>query len=187
MKFLAKRGANAGDELNLDTGIMAAVKSAETRAGMLTKSLRISHVLWATNEYLSACSKRDSDRCPLCGSARETNDHLKGQCQDEQLKEIRARMVTNIATEVEKELGDKMPDEAWQAVAALWSTESLTEAYPDKAPTTLTGIKCKSCRKGHRCQYRGREGHLPTENTPEPPSESDSADEAIVVGKLLYN
>ena len=74
-----------------------------------------------------------------------------------------------------------MPDEAWQAVAALWSTESLTEAYPDKAPTTLTGIKCKNCRKGHRCQYRGREGHLPTENTPEPPSESDSADEDFEV------
>ena len=46
---------------------------------MLTKSRRISHVLWATNEYLSACGKRDTDQCPLCGSARETNDHLNAK------------------------------------------------------------------------------------------------------------
>ena len=62
---------------------MAAVKSAETRAGMLTTTLRITHVLWATNEYLSASGKRETDQCPLCGKDRETNAHLKGHCQDD--------------------------------------------------------------------------------------------------------
>ena len=134
MQFLAKKCVNAGDETTLDTGIMAAVKGAETKAGMLTKSLRITHVLWATNEYLSACGKRDTDWCPLCGTARETNEHLKGQCQEEQVKRIRAQMVTDIATAVEQELGERMPDAAWQAVAALWSSGSFSEAYPDIAP-----------------------------------------------------
>ena len=83
MQFLAKRCAHAGDARMLDTGIMAAVKSAETRAGMLTKILRITLVLWATNEYISASGKRETDQCPLCGKYRETNAHLKGHCQDD--------------------------------------------------------------------------------------------------------
>ena len=131
MQFLAKRCAHAGDARMFDTGTMAAVKSAETRAGMLTKSLRITHVLWATNEYLSISGKRETDQCPLCGKDRDTNAHLKGHCQDDSVKSIRARMVSDVASEVQKELGECMPDAAWQAVAALWSTESLTTAFPD--------------------------------------------------------
>ena len=81
------------------------------------------------------------------------------------MKSIRARMVSDVASEVQKELGECMPDAAWQAVAALWSTESLTTAFPDTAQTSLTGITCKSCRKGYRCTYLGKKGHLPNADT----------------------
>ena len=74
-------------------------------------------------------------------------------------------MVSDVASEVQKDLGECMPDAAWQAVAALWSTESLTTAFPDTAQTSLTGIKCKSCRKGYRCRYMGKKGHLPNADT----------------------
>ena len=43
MEFLSKRCAQAGDAAELDTHIMNSVRSAETQAGMLTKSPRITH------------------------------------------------------------------------------------------------------------------------------------------------
>ena len=90
-------------------------------------------------------------------------------------------MVTDIANAVEKELGEHMPDAAWQAVTALWSSESFAEAYPDKAPTSLTGIKCKNCRKGHKCQHKGKDGHLPNESTTDTQSENESSDDELDV------
>ena len=62
-------------------------KEREVRAGLLTKSLRITHALWATNEYLSAFGKRDTDKCPLCGASNETNGHLKAHCPEESVRE----------------------------------------------------------------------------------------------------
>ena len=168
MEFLAKRCARKGDETLLDTNIMDEVRRAEARSGMLTKSLRITHVLWATNEYLSAAKKRDTNACPLCGAANETNGHLKAHCPEASVKGIREQMVRDIAEIVQDELGDSMPDAAWQALAAQWSERSLARCHPETAKPSLTGIRCKPCRKHHKCQHRGKEGHLP-----EPQTEDD--------------
>ena len=153
MEFLAKRCARKGDETLLDTKIMEEVRRAEARSGMLTKSLRITHVLWATNEYLSSAKKRDTNACPLCGEANETNGHLKAHCPEASVKGIRERMVTEIAEIVQDELGEHMPDAAWQAVAAQWSDSSLKQSHPEAARPSLTGIQCKSCRKRYKCQH----------------------------------
>ena len=39
----------------------------------------------------------------------------------------------------------------------------------------MAGVKCKNCRKGHKCRYRGKAGHLPatqTVNATEDPEET---------------
>ena len=175
-EFLAKRCARKGDVTLLDTNIMEEVRRAEARSGMLTKSLRITHVLWATNEYLSAAKKRDTDACPLCGAANETNRHLKAHCPEASVKRIREKMVTEIAEIVQEELGEHMPDAAWQAIAAQWSDSSLKQSNPETASPSLTGIRFKSCRRGHKCQHRGKEGHLPAPQTEEESTEEEECE-----------
>ena len=150
LNFLAKRCTRRGDETLLDMNIMKSVRNAEVRAGLLTKSLRITHALWATNEYLSAFGKRDTDKCPLCGASNETNGHLKAHCPDESVKRIRERMVSAIAALVQNELGECMPDAAWQAIANQWNEKSLEVAYPEESRPSLAGVKCKNCRKGNK-------------------------------------
>ena len=86
LEFLAKRCARRGDEALLDLNIMKSIRRAEARSGLLTKSLRITHALWATNEYMAASGKRDTDKCPLCGACNETNGHLKAHCPEDSVK-----------------------------------------------------------------------------------------------------
>ena len=150
---------------------------------MLTKSLRITHVLWATNEYLAGAGKRDTDKCPLCGADKETNAHLKGHCPDMSVKSIRTQMISDIAGAVESELGESMPEPAWQAIARMWSTESLGKAHPESSRPSLEGIRCKTCRKRHKCRHRGKVGHLPVTQAPGEASESedDETEQAVTL------
>jgi hypothetical protein len=179
MEFIAKICNSKGSAHQIDLSLLKEIKGAETRAGLLTKSLRITHVLWATNEYLAGTGKRESDQCPLCKAKGETNEHLKGHCPDPTIKAIRLQMTKDIAQTVQGRLKESMPDEVWQAIANMWSQESLTEAYPDQKHTNLTGIKCKSCRNGHNCKWRGKlNGHLPAKTPPNPTQDaSDSEDD----------
>ena len=163
---------------------MKEIKSAETRTGMLTKSLRITHVLWATNEYLAHAGKREDTKCPLCSETGETNNHLKSTCPEETVKSLRNKMTTDIAALIQEQIGDHMPDEVWEALAAMWSQKRLREAHPTDTPVETTGVKCKTCSKGHRCRWKGKAGHL-AEDVPgiveeEPPSdEYEGLDENV--------
>ena len=147
----------------IDLHLMKEIQRAETRAGLLTKSLRITHVLWATNEYLASTGKRETDKCPLCGKDGETNAHLKSHCPEASVKAIRSKMISDIASMVQEQLGESMPDEAWQAVANMWSQKRLEEAHPEDPEIKLSSITCRSCKKRHNCRWRGRKGHLPAE------------------------
>ena len=140
---------------------MKEIRNAEARTGMLTKSLRITHALWATNKYLAGAGKREKDECPLCHEAGETNDHLKAHCADPTITAIRSSMTNEIAAAVQERLGDRMPDEAWQMIANLWTVPSLRAAYPDERSVRPEDVKCKTFKKGHRCRWRGKHGHLP--------------------------
>ena len=144
----------------IDRHVMKEIQRAETRAGLLTKSLRITHALWATNEYLSSAGKRESHKCPLCGKDGETSGHLKSHCPEETVTAIRNKMTSDIAALVQTELGESMPDVAWQAVADMWSQKTLREANPDDATVKTSGVTCMNCKKGHKCKWKGKKGHL---------------------------
>ena len=90
-----------------------------------------------------------------CAASRLRQPHARHEC-------CRTRIA----------LGDDMPDAAWQALAAQWSERSLARCHPETANPSLTGIRCKSCRKNHKCHHRGKEGHLP-----EPQTEDEDTDE----------
>jgi hypothetical protein len=137
---------------------------------MLTKCLRITHILWATNDYLEARGKRDNAKCPLCGNNGENPNHLKAHCTESVVADIRAKMMTNIAADIEEALGDSMPEEAWQAMANLWTPQTLKSAYPDERPRTKLPT-CKRCRAGPNCPHRGHINglHLPTTDTGDAP------------------
>ena len=122
---------------------------------------------------MAASGKRDTDKCPLCGASNESNGHLKAHCPEDSVKRIRGRMVSAIAELVQNELGDSMPDPAWQAIADQWNEKSLKEAYPEEGRHSLVGIKCKNCRKGHNCRHRGKTGHLPATETADAAEDTD--------------
>ena len=125
MEFIAKRCNSKESAHQIDLAVLKATKGAETRAGLLTKSLRITHVLWATNEYLAGNGRRESDQCPLCNAKGETNEHLKAHCQDPTIKAMRHKMTTDIAQIIQEKLSESMPDEVWKAIANMWTIKSI--------------------------------------------------------------
>ena len=183
-EFFKRKCDATGNSAQLDMGIMKAIRSAESRTGMLTKCLRITHILWATNDYLEARGKRDNGKCPLCGNNGENPNHLKAHCTESVVAEIRAKMMTNIAADIEDALGDSMPEEAWQAMANLWTPQTLKTAYPDERLRTKLPA-CKRCRAGPNCPHRGHSNglHLPTAEAGDAPipqapeSENDTSAE----------
>ena len=69
-------------------------------------------------------------------------------------------MTSDIAALVQTALGESMPDVAWQAVADMWSQKTLREANPDDATVKTSGVTCMNCKKGHKCKWKGKKGHL---------------------------
>ena len=89
-------------------------------------------------------------------------------------------MTTDIAHIIQEKLSESMPDEVWKAIANMWTIKSIAEAHPDHKRTPLTGIKCRSCRKGHNCQWRGKlNGHLPAKEPPTPPQDPSEAEDEL--------
>ena len=72
-------------------------------------------------------------------------------------------MTSDIAALVQAQLGESMPDAAWQAVASMWSLKRLEDAHPEEESRQTSGLSCKSCKKGHKCRWKGKKGHLPTD------------------------
>ena len=176
LEFIARR-----TPVPIDTHIMEAAAAAETRAGLITKSLRITHVLWATNAYLNSCGRRESHNCPLCNKPNETNNHLKSVCSDDAIEGIRSKMILDISATIENDIGDSMPTEVWESIAALWSKDSLSRAFPPD-DTPLPAYKCKNCRARptRGCAHRGKPGHRPpSPSSPHPSSDSEEEDELL--------
>jgi len=145
---------------------MKAIRAAESKAGMLTKCLRITHVLWATNNYLLARGKHDTGKCPLCDSDEEDSNHLKAHCPDQCVTEIRNQMVSDIADDIEAALGNKLPTEAWTEMTKLWTIETLKKAHSEKRTQTKRPT-CLTCQKHSNCPHRGlNEKHLPARDNP---------------------
>ena len=124
----------------IDLQLMEEIHRAENRAGLLTKSLRITHALWATNEYLSNAGRRENNKCPLCGKSGETSAHLKSHCPESTVTAIRKKMTSDIAALVQAQLGESMPDAAWQAVASMWSLKRLEVAHPEVESRQTSGF-----------------------------------------------
>jgi hypothetical protein len=147
---------------------------------MLTKCLRITHVLWATNDYLLARGKHDTGKCPLCDSDEENPNHLKAHCSDAVVTEIRNQMANDITADIEAALGDKLPTEAWTEMTKLWTIETLKKAHPDERTQTKRPT-CLTCRKHPNCPHRGlNEKHLPARDNPphtDTPTTEDERDE----------
>jgi hypothetical protein len=165
-EMFKKRCEAGGKHTLLDMGIMKAIRAAESKAGMLTKCLRITHVLWATNNYLLARGKHDTGKCPLCDSDEEDSNHLKAHCPDQCVTEIRNQMVSDIADDIEAALGNKLPTEAWTEMTKLWTIETLKKAHSEKRTQTKRPT-CLTCQKHSNCPHRGlNEKHLPARDNP---------------------
>ena len=74
---------------------------------------------------------------------------------------IREIMTTDIAKQIESQIGQSMPEEVWTAIANMWSQDRLREAYPDENVQESTNLKCKICTRNHKCRWAGTKGHNP--------------------------